>query len=726
MRPRLIVCLAFLPAVAHAQATAAITPAGTPRSPERAASADWPQTGREYYNQRYSPLRQLTTENIGRLVPRALLQLQMARANSGAEATPIVVDGRLYVSSDYDVVTAFDLRTRRRLWRYEPKVDNGKPCCGPVNRGVALTHGMVYVGTIDARLIALDAATGAVRWEAVNAAADSGYSITMAPVVVGDRVIVGTSGGEFPTRGSVTAYDAVTGARLWRWHAIPSPNEGGWWGKWTVTAPTGESLGRDIQQERKDSATYAESWRQGGGAVWAQPAYDAETGALFVVVGNPAPSNDGRKRPGDNLYTASIVALDAATGTMRWYFQAVPHDVWDYDFATPPVVVAEGSRKLLLVPSKMGWVYVLDASSGRFLRRSEPFVPQLNLFAVPTQEGVVTAPGPMGGANWPPSAYSPATSLLYVLGTHFAFKLSRAETEAQKGEIWIGGDQQPVAPESTYGTISAIRPSTGKIAWQRRTGWLWSGALATAGGLLFVGDNDGWFRAYDARTGRTLWEFFCGAGVNAPPVSFEIDGEQFIAVVAAGSRYSESYGSALFLFGLGGGNALPLTSRRTSTPLPPPTVRAEAWPPDSAIRAAPNLAYSKVQQVAWIDVSADGRAMSFDAAPHGGETFVVPLGWTVEIRLRNRDAAPHSARVVSAVDTMSLTLPVAVFPGAESAHAEVGLPYGGSQVFRFKADRAGNFLIACAVPGHAAAGMYVRLVVQRDAVNPSRSSVGQR
>ena len=276
---------------------------------------------------------------------------------------------------------------------------------------------------------------------------------------------------------------------------------------------------------------------------------------------------------------------------------------------------------------------------------------------------------------------------------------------------------EPVAAESTYGTVSAIRPSTGKIAWQRRTGWLWSGALATAGGLVFVGENDGWFRAYDARSGRPLWEFFCGAGVNAPPVSFELDGEQFIAVVAAGSRYSEARGSALLVFGLGGGSAAPLIADRP-TPTSPASP-AEAWPPDSATRVSSRLAYSGAQRVAWIGVDADSRAMSFNGAAQGGETFVVPLGWTVEIRLRNGDAAPHSARVVAARDTIPLTIPSAVLAGAESPNAEAGVVSGRSQVFRFSASRAGDYLIACAVPGHAAAGMYVRLVVQADAAAPS-------
>jgi hypothetical protein len=444
---------------------------------------------------------------------------------------------------------------------------------------------------------------------------------------------------------------------------------------------------------------------------------------VFVVTGNPAPSNDGRRRPGDNLYTASVVALDVATGAVRWYFQAVPHDVWDYDFATPPVVVVEGGRKLVLVPSKMGWVYVLDAATGRFIRHSDAFVPQRNLFAVPTETGVVTAPGPVGGANWPPSAYSSATDLLYVLGTHFAFTLSRTDAEAKKGELWIGGDQKPVEAESTYGTISAIRPSTGKIVWQRKTSWLWSGALATASGLVFVGDNDGWLRAYDAHTGRTLWEFFCGAGVNAPPISYELDGEQFIAVVAAGSRYSDLHGSALLVFGIGAGRSGEPTAATVVTQSS--GERDAPWPSDSATRAAPNLAYSSAQRTAWIGVDADPSAMSFNAAARGGETYIVPLGWTVEIRLRNRDAAPHSVRIIPAVDTLTPTLPAASFQGAESASAESGLAYGRSEVLRFKADRAGKFLIACAVPGHAAAGMYLRLVVQPGASAASSSSTRQ-
>lgn len=723
-------CSAGLSPKLKCQQQIAAAPSISAERLERPAAGEWLQVGRDYANQRYSPLAQITRRNVGRLAPRTLFQLEMPHANAGAEGTPVVADGRMYVTSDYSVVTAFDLRAKKRLWRYAPQLGVAKPCCGPVNRGVAIAHGRVFVGTLDSRLVALEADSGTVRWEAVNNDPDSAYSITMAPLVVGNRVIVGTSGGEYPTRGNVTAYDVASGKRLWRWYAIPSPEEGGWWGRWTPIAPTGETLGRDIERERADSARYAESWKIGGGPVWTQPAYDVESGLLYVAVGNPAPSNDGRGRPGDNLYTASVVALDVVTGQVRWYFQAVPHDVWDYDLANPPVLVRQGPRKLLLVAGKMGWVYILDAMTGALVRRSEPFVPQLNLFAVPNTEGVDTSPGPAGGANWPPSAYSPRTDLFYVLGLHFPFTLTREHAEPKKGEYWIGGDQRPVAirdrspMKGMYGTLSAIRPQTGKIVWQRKTEPLWSGALVTAGGLVFAGQTDGWLRAYDADTGEPVWEFFCGAGVSAPAISFELDGEQFIAVIAAGSRYAEQRGAALLVFGLGGGagNAPATTRSRTTQSAQGHLDRAQAWPPGTATRVGPFLSYNTSDRVVYIELEAGGHGaggLSFNGAVNGARTFVVPLSWRVEIRLRNLDAAPHSARVVADARPVPLDPGPASFTGAESENADAGSLAGRQNLFAFRAERRGEFLLACAVPGHAAGGMFLRFIVSGDASVPA-------
>jgi len=711
---RLILLVASLAGIAHQASAQTVTPARL----ERPAAADWLQVGRTYDNQRYSPLTQLTRANVASLGPQALFQLQMSRPMAGTEATPIVADGRLYVTTDYSVVTAFDLRSRTQLWRYEPKVDAGKPCCGPVNRGVAVAHGLIYLGTLDSRVVALTADSGTVRWETLNNDPDSAYSLTMAPIVVGDRVIVGTSGGEFAIRGSVTAYDAHTGKRIWRWYTIPAPEDGGWWGSFRLNAPTGEDLHRDVARERADSARYADSWRRGGGPVWTQPAYDPESRLLYVAVGNPAPSNDGVGRPGDNLYTSSVVALDVATGQMRWYFQAVPHDVWDYDLATPPVIARVANRKALLVGSKMGWVYVLDAETGALIRRSQPFVPQKNLFTVPTTEGVVVAPGPFGGSNWPPSAYSPQTGLMYVIGTDWPFLMTRREADPEKGEVWIGGDYTPQgAPK---GVLSALDPRTGKIVWQRPGPVFASGALVTAGGLLFVGDTEGWFRAYDARTGEPVWQFFSGAGLAAA-ASYELDGRQYLAVVAAGNRYSKLRGSAVLVFGAGtSGVTLAGQPSAVAPARPRPSAPAAdaSWPPSGTSPVGRYVAYDSVRRTAWIMVDA-GASMTFNGAVHGVRTVSLPVGWNVELRFRNRDVAPHSVRVVRDTTHIPLELMPAVFAGGESEHADVGSASGANETVRFTVDRAGDYLIACAVPGHASAGMFVRLKVRPDLAAPA-------
>ncbi len=255
-------------------------------------ATEWRNHGRTYDNQRYSPLKQIDRANVSRLGLAGIFQLNVDRAH-GLETTPIVADGVMYVTTSYDNVLAFDLRSQRRLWQYEHKLGTAIFCCGPVNRGVAVARGKVFLATLDAHLVALDAATGAVSWDVVTHPADSGYAHTEAPLVVGDRVIVGIAGGEYGIRGSVSAYDASSGALVWRWHSIPSPEEGGWWGKWSATTSSGDRLPRDIAAEHRDSATYADAWQQGGGPVWTTPAYDPELKLIFFGVGNPSPSNDG-------------------------------------------------------------------------------------------------------------------------------------------------------------------------------------------------------------------------------------------------------------------------------------------------------------------------------------------------------------------------------------------------------------------------------------------------
>ena len=698
----------------------------------RPATGEWLNHGRTYDNQRYSPLTQIDRSNVSRLGLAGIFQLNVDRAH-GLEATPIVADGIMYVTTSYDNVLAFDLRTQRRLWQYEHKLATAIFCCGPVNRGVAVAHGLVYLATLDAHLVALDAGSGKVRWDVTTHPADSGYAHTEAPLVVGDRVIVGAAGGEYGIRGSVSAYDANSGSLVWRWHTIPSPDEGGWWGKWSTTTPSGDRLPRDIAAERRDSAKFAESWRQGGGPVWTTPAYDPELGLLYFGVGNPSPSNDGELRPGDNLYNNSTVALDVATGKLRWYDQHVPHDLWDYDTPNPPVIASVGGRKVVMHAGKIGWTYIYDAATGVLLRRSQAFVPQQNLFTAPNKEGILVAPGPAGGANWPPSSYSPRTALLYVSAADFPMVFTREPQEYRPGQIYIGGGMNPPKDSAPRGTLSAIDPATGRIEWQvKHDTWLWGGTLATAGDLVFMGDPKGYLRAYDARSGRELWSFFCGAGVDAPPISYSIDGRQYIAVAAGGSRYADLKGNAVLLFALGTtreASAATRGARRDARPSPEqarPGAYAEFAPLPGA-RVGEFMSYDSAAKVVHLRVVGGlGGArggMSFNGAHDGGATIRVPAGWTVHLRFSNADKAPHSLLIIRDATPLPTAPSAPAIPGAASTRVASGISArDAADELTFTPREAGRFLVACGVPGHAVSGMWIRLVVDASLVRPTYRS----
>src|SRR5437870_11442635 len=300
-----------------------------------AASGDWLMYGHNYWNNRFSPLKAINALNVKRLVARAVYTHGSATLGS-FETTPIVVNGTMYITSPAtpnNIVRAFDLRTQKMLWQYEHKnASVSTACCGPNNRGVAVAGGSVFLGTLDDELVALDAATGKEKWAVkVGDGPEAGYTETMAPLVIGDNVIIGTSGAEYGIRGYVKAFNAASGAPVWTWYTIPSPQDGGWWGPFSKTTPEGDDLKRDLAQEKADSAKYADAWRHGGGSMWMTPAYDEASKTLFVAIGNPSPDLDGSIRPGDNRWTESIAAIDATNGKFKWGFQEVPHDVWDLD-----------------------------------------------------------------------------------------------------------------------------------------------------------------------------------------------------------------------------------------------------------------------------------------------------------------------------------------------------------------------------------------------------------
>jgi PQQ-dependent dehydrogenase (methanol/ethanol family) len=513
---------------------------------------NWLMFGRDYTNQRWSPLSQINTSNVANLEVAWMYQTGISRLGS-FETSPVVVDGVMYVTTPYDVAMALDARTGRELWRYEHKLATQIFCCGPNNRGVAVSEGSVYMATLDAHLVSLDAKTGKVNWDIQVEDPAAGYSETMAPLIIGDKVIVGISGAEYGIRGFLRAYNKTNGQQVWNFWTIPGPDEGGWWGKWSESTPEGNPLHRNIQAERGDSARTADAWRYGGGSVWVTPAYDAQTQTIYFAVGNPSPDLDGSARPGDNLCTECVVAIDANTGHRKWWYQEVPHDVWDLDATSPPVLVTlRGGQKVVAEAGKTAWVYVWDAASGRLIRKSKPFNRQENMFAQPTPEGTRMLPGANGGSEWSPTAVNPNLGYMYVLGLEQPMNYITHAAPLDKGKLWLGSAFKAIPGERQYGTFTAVDLNTGNIAWQVETEQpMIGGALATGGNLVFTGEGNGTFRAFDARTGRTLWSFHAGAGCNAPPVTYTVDGRQYIAV-ACGGNFQLGYplGDAVLVFSL--------------------------------------------------------------------------------------------------------------------------------------------------------------------------------
>jgi len=496
------------------------------------AAADennWLLHGRTYDNQRYSPLKQITAENVDSLNLVALVQTGMT---ASFEATPVVVHGVMYLTTPVVnrkmMILAVNAATGERLWDVTYNLGAFQICCGPVNRGVAVGYGKVYVVTLDDHLLALNAADGQTVWDSIIVSSKDGYSETLAPQIYDGMVIVGSAGGEWALRGFVAAYDAGTGQQRWRWMST-------------------------------DPKTYSgDSWQGGGGMVWTTPAIDPKLGLLVFSTGNPNPDLDGTIRRGDNLYTDSIVALDVHSGELKWYYQEVKHDVWDYD-AVSNVVLFDVHQNGETIPAaaeagKVGWVFILDRRTGALIRRSDPYVMMSkNMFSTPTAAGVDMLPGANGGAEWSPPAYSPQTHYLYILAMDQLMRFTTKPAVSAPGLIRLGSAFTNVAPGAIQdGPFVALDVETGKIAWQYKAPQpLIGGALATAGNLVFMGEGNGWFDAFNATSGKLVWRYNLGAGVNAPPITYRVNGEQYIAVAAGGNfQLTFPYGDTLAIFKL--------------------------------------------------------------------------------------------------------------------------------------------------------------------------------
>ena len=508
------------------------TPLGSPVTSERLLKAseepeNWLMYSGQYNSQRYSRLTAIDKSNVNQLEVKWVKQLETL---ADVETTPLVVDGVVYLTQSPSNVFALDASTGSQFWTYEHTLpEKLSLCCGRQNRGVAILGETLFLGTLDAKLIALDAKTGAVQWEAQSADPATGYSKTAAPLVIGDKVISGIAGGEYGIRGFLDAYDAKTGELAWRFYTIPGEGE-----------PHNDTWEDD-------------SWKTGGAPTWITGAYDPDLNLVYWGTGNPGPDWNGEAREGDNLYSDSVVALDADTGELKWYFQFTPHDVHDWDATQIPILIDiefDGRpRKLMLFPNRNAFFYVLDRVTGEFLRGTafakqtwaeridENGRPIRIPGMLPNEEGVLVYPSVNGAANWWSNTYSPRTELLYVVTYDGADTFYIGEDEYVPGEMFVGGAPERYVPQETYASmIRALEPRTGDTRWefplQPKTQ---SGLLSTASDLVFGGSVDGYFYALDAVNGTELWRINVGGNVKAAPISYMVGTVQYVTVAAGNS-----------------------------------------------------------------------------------------------------------------------------------------------------------------------------------------------
>ncbi|HET6801594.1 MAG TPA: PQQ-binding-like beta-propeller repeat protein [Casimicrobiaceae bacterium] len=519
-----------------------------------AAGADaknWIHPNGSYAQTRYYPGSQINAGNVGKLRPAFVFQTAVLES---METAPIVVNGVMFLTTSFNHVYAVNAATGEEYWHYKHKMGPITTfCCGPNNRGVAIEGDRLFMGTLDAKLVALDAKTGKLLWETQIADPEKGYSETMAPAVVEGKVLIGTNGGEYGVRGFLKAFDAKDGKLLWTFYSIP---EKGHEGVWAENDATGRNMHRDIAAEKAALAKDSSFYQTLGGGVWMTPAIDKKTRTVFFVAGNPSPDLYGAIRPGDNLYTNSMVAIDLDKGTYKWHSQYIAHDVWDLDAVSPPILTQakDASGKVVDVVihgGKTGHVYVHERATGKLIRFSEAMIPQENMWVLPTKEGKRMLPGANGGVEWSPMAVNPKLHMAYAANLHQPMTYHVEEAPYPGGsKLWLGGAFKTIPGEEQWGRLVAVNLDTGKVAWGVKTPQpLIGGVLATAGDLVFNGEANGWYKAYDARTGKELWKFNCGAGVNSPGVSYMVNGKQYIAVAAGGNNQIDAKrGNSVFVF----------------------------------------------------------------------------------------------------------------------------------------------------------------------------------
>ena len=492
-------------------------------------------TNGNYEQTRYYPARQINASNVGNLRPAWIFQTEVVES---METSPIIVDGVMYVTTSFNHVYALNAETGEQIWHYKHKMGPITTyCCGPNNRGVAVYGDMVYMGTLDARLLALDAKTGKLLWNVEVGDPELGYSETMAPTAVNGKILIGTNGGEYGIRGFVKAYDWKTGDLLWHFHTTPENSVG----VWATHDATGRDMLRDIDAEKNNLKAQGDPYKTLGGGVWQNPSIDLVNNRAYFVAGNPSPDLDGSLRPGDNLYTNSLIAVDLDTGEYICHFQYIAHDVWDLDAVSPTILTDVMDNDGKIVPGvlhggKTGHVYVHRADDCSLIRHSEAMVPQENMWVLPTAEGERMLPGANGGVEWSPMTVDPNLRLTYAINLHQPMTYHVESSPYPEGKLWLGGAFKVIADEEQWGNVTAVDYDTGNIRWKVKTQQpMIGGIMATAGGVVFAGEGNGLFKAYDSETGSVLWKFQAGAGVNAPPSSYTVNGKQYIVVAAGGN-----------------------------------------------------------------------------------------------------------------------------------------------------------------------------------------------
>jgi quinohemoprotein ethanol dehydrogenase len=538
---------------------------------------DWVTNGGNLTNQRYSTLKQIDTTNVKQLKGAWMTRLKGSGLGGkySFEATPLIKDGIMYISTGNDDVFALNAKTGEILWEHWSQISQtiSTICCGWLNRGLAMGEGMLFIGQLDANMVALDIKTGKEVWRTPVEDWHNGYGITNAPLYFDGIVYSGITGGEFGIRGRLTALDAKTGKILWRAYTLPAPGE----------------VGSDTWPAGTDHAM------RGGASIWNTPALDPELGLVYFAVGNCGPDYDGSVREGDNLFCASVLAVNAKTGKYAWHFQEVHHDIWDYDAASPVVlfdtVINGQPRKGIAQAGRTGWVYILDRTNGKPLigveerpvpqepkqktAKTQPFplgdaiVPQCAepmpasgyekagcIFEAFWEEPVLIQPSGIGGTNWAPMSYNPETGSFFVSGTVRTSAFARYGDTYKLGLRYTGGTQAAPIGSAMSGTFTAIGGNTNKIVWQHKTPYRvgqGGGSTTTAGGLVFRGEPDGNFLAINAKTGEELWRFQTGFGADAPPAVYEVNGDEYVAIATGGNQgMLSANGDAVWVFSLKG------------------------------------------------------------------------------------------------------------------------------------------------------------------------------